>query len=154
LGNICRSPTAEGVFRGLAAKAGLDVVTDGAGTGAWHIGNPPDRRAQTEAARRGYDLSDLRARQVTTSDFESFDLIVAMDRSNLANLQALRPGGSSAPVQLFLDYAPDQSLREVPDPYYEDNFSEVFDLVETASRGLIAELVRSSPSGKNTKIGQ
>ncbi len=140
LGNICRSPTAEGVFRGLAAQAGLDVTTDGAGTSGWHIGNPPDRRAQAEASRRGFDLSDLRARQITPADFDEFDLILGMDRSNLADMRATQPRGTSARVQLFLDYAPDQPLREVPDPYYDNNFAEVFDLVETAARGLIAKL--------------
>lgn len=140
LGNICRSPTAEGVFRALAGQAGLPVLTDGAGTAGWHTGNPPDRRAQAEAARRGYDLSDLRARQITVADFETFDRIIAMDRSNLADILAIRPIGLQTPVQLFLDFAVDQPLREVPDPYYNNNFAEVFDLVETASRGLIAAL--------------
>ncbi len=140
LGNICRSPTAQGVFRGLAAQAGLDVVTDGAGTGAWHVGDPPDRRACAEAAQRGYDLSDLRARQVTVSDFDDFDRIIAMDHSNMAALNAIKPCGSQTPIELFFDFAPDQPLREVPDPYYNDNFSDVFDLIEAASHGLIAEL--------------
>ncbi|WP_189641316.1 low molecular weight protein-tyrosine-phosphatase [Paramylibacter ulvae] len=140
LGNICRSPTAHGVFRQMAADAGLDVVVDGAGTGAWHIGNPPDRRASAMAAKRGYDLSDLRARQVSAGDFTDFDLILAMDNSNLQNLRQMAPNGASATIKLFMDYAPQNPHREVPDPYYNDGFDVVLDMVEQASNGLIASL--------------
>lgn len=140
LGNICRSPTAEGVFRTRAAAAGLTVAVDSAGTGAWHVGETPDRRAQDEARRRGYDLSHQRARQVTAQDFHDFDLIFAMDRSNLANLKRLRPPDATAQVELFLDLLPDQPLREVPDPYYEDGFDMVLDLIEDGADALIARL--------------
>jgi protein-tyrosine phosphatase len=140
LGNICRSPSAEAVFRDLAGQAGMDVVVDGAGTSDWHIGEPPDRRAQRAAAARGYDLSGLRGRQVSAEDFDRFDLILAMDRSNLANLQATRPPGARAEIKLFMDFAPDQPVREVPDPYYDNRFDHVLDLLEQSSRGLIAAL--------------
>ncbi len=140
LGNICRSPTAEGVFRGMAAKAGLDVVIDSSGTSGWHNGDLPDGRAMAEADARGYDLSAQRSSLLKPQDFHDFDLILCMDNSNIANSEAIRPAGANAEVKLFLDYAPDQPLREVPDPYYEHNFEAVFDLIEDASRGLIAEL--------------
>ena len=139
LGNICRSPTAHGVFADLAGRAGLDIAVDSAGTGGWHVGDPPDARATREAARRGYDLSRLRARQVRPADFEAFDLILAMDRANLSALERIRPAESDTPVRLFLDYA-ESAREEVPDPYYDAGFDLVLDLIEDASRGLIAEL--------------
>ena len=143
LGNICRSPTAEAVFRARADRRGLlaqrDV--DSAGTGDWHVGKPPDRRAQLAARQRGYDLSSLRARQVSVDDFHRFDLILAMDHANLADLQAIRPTGSKAELRLFLAFAgrPDEA---VPDPYYggDDGFDRVLDLVEQACDGLLATL--------------
>lgn len=140
LGNICRSPTAEGVFRGMATKAGLDVIIDSSGTSGWHNGDLPDRRAMAEADARGYDLSAQRSSLLKSQDFHDFDLILCMDNSNIENSEAIRPLGAKATVKLFLDYAPKQPLREVPDPYYEHNFEAVFDLIEDASRGLIAEL--------------
>ena len=140
LGNICRSPTAEGVFRGLVKQAGLDVVVDSCGTSGWHNGEPPDARAMAEAKKRGYDLSLQRSTQIKQADFHDFDLIIAMDNSNLNNLRAIAPCGCKADIKLLLDYAPDQPVREVPDPYYEHNFEAVFDLIEQAGRGLIAEL--------------
>ena len=140
LGNICRSPTAEGVLRARAAAAGVAVTVDSAGTGGWHIGEAPDRRAQAEARKRGYDLSARRARQATPQDFRDFDLIFAMDRNNLANLQRLRPDGAGAELALFLDLLPDQPLREVPDPYYEDGFDTVLDLIEDGCDALIRRL--------------
>lgn len=144
LGNICRSPTAEGVFRHLLAREApeLRVEVDSAGTAGYHIGDPPDLRSQRAAARRGIDLSGLRARQVTPADFGHFGLILAMDRDNLAELQRMRPARSRAQLRLFLDYAPQLDLREVPDPYYGDAsaFEEVLDLAAAASRGLIAAL--------------
>jgi len=141
LGNICRSPTAHGVFERLAEAAQVPVEVDSAGTGGWHVGDPPDRRAQSAAARRGYDLSRLRARQAKPEDFEAFDLILAMDRSNFAALERMRPEGSETPVRLFLDYA--ESVREeVPDPYYDGGFDLVLDLIEDASRGLLRDLSR------------
>lgn len=140
LGNICRSPTAEGVFRNRAAAAGLSVTVDSAGTGAWHVGEAPDGRAQAEARKRGYDLSHQRARQATAQDFRDFDLIFAMDRSNLANLTRLRPEGAGAKLSLFLDLLPAQSLREVPDPYYEDGFDTVLGLIEDGCDALIRQI--------------
>ncbi|GAA0302870.1 low molecular weight protein-tyrosine-phosphatase [Rhodovulum strictum] len=141
LGNICRSPTAHGVVAQMAEAARLPVQIDSAGTGGWHAGDPPDSRATREAARRGYDLSVLRARQVRAADFDGFDLILAMDRSNLADLERIRPPGNATPVRLFLDYA-DSPRDEVPDPYYEGGFDLVLDLVEDAARGLLAEIAR------------
>ncbi len=146
LGNICRSPTAEGVFRTIAAReAGAtarQLVVDSAGTADYHIGAPPDPRTIAAAARRGYDLSALRARQVDSADFRQFHLILAMDRANLRTLQRLAPARHQARVGLFLDYAPGLERREVPDPYYggPEDFERVIDLVETASRGLLAAL--------------
>lgn len=138
LGNICRSPTAEGVFRALSGDA--DVEVDSAGTSNWHVGGPPDKRATEEAARRGVDLSGLRARQAVPEDFERFDLIVAMDHSNAAKLETIRPSDNSTPVALFLSYRSEPGPVEVPDPYYEDNFPEVFDMLEEASRGLLSRI--------------
>ncbi len=146
LGNICRSPTAEGVFRGLAEKLGADVAVDSAGTSGWHNGDLPDRRSMVEAKRRGFDLSHQRSRKLTPQDFTDFDLILGMDHSNIQKIEALRPNGSTTPVRLFLDFAPGQPLREVPDPYYEDNFESVFDLIEEASHGLLTDM---SGTGKD-----
>jgi protein-tyrosine phosphatase len=144
LGNICRSPTAEGVLRNLAAQEApeLALEIDSAGTADYHIGAPPDPRSQAAAKKRGIDISGLRARQVTQSDFERFDLILAMDGENLRELQALKPRGSHASVKLFLDYAPELKRRDVPDPYYRDAaaFEQVLDLTAAASRGLLAAL--------------
>jgi protein-tyrosine phosphatase len=144
LGNICRSPTAEGVLRDLAAKEapGLPLEIDSAGTADYHIGAPPDPRSQRAALRRGIDISDLRARRITVEDFERFDLILAMDADNLRELQALRPRNSHAAVKLFLEYAPNAGLSDVPDPYYGDAaaFEKVLDLTTAASRGLLAAL--------------
>ncbi|MBK1635175.1 low molecular weight protein-tyrosine-phosphatase [Rhodovulum adriaticum] len=141
LGNICRSPTAEGVFTALAEQAGVAVDIDSAGTGGWHVGDPPDARARAEAARRGYDISGLRARQARAEDFERFDLILAMDRANHAALERMRPAGNETPVRLFLDYA-NSPRDEVPDPYYEGGFDLVLDLIEQASRGLLEQIAR------------
>jgi protein-tyrosine phosphatase len=147
LGNICRSPTAEGVLRQLAAREapGLALDVDSAGTADYHIGAPPDLRSQRAALARGIDISGLRARQVKQDDFENFDLIFAMDRENLRELQALKPRGSRAALKLFLEYAPELNLRDVPDPYYRDAaaFEEVLDLTAAASRGLLASLHQS-----------
>jgi protein-tyrosine phosphatase len=144
LGNICRSPIAEGVLRHLAAKeaAQLALEIDSAGTADYHIGAPPDPRSQQAARRRGIDISALKARQVTAADFARFDLILAMDGENLRELQAMRPPNSRAALKLFLEYAPDSALRDVPDPYYGDAsaFEEVLELSTAASRGLLAAL--------------
>jgi protein-tyrosine phosphatase len=140
LGNICRSPTAEAVFRAMAEAEGLAVEIDSAGTGDWHIGKPPYAPAIAAAAARGYDLAPLRARQVTRADFERFDLILAMDEANRMTLERLRPPGNRAAVELFLNHAPDAPVREVPDPYFTNDFAEALDLIEAASRGLLARL--------------
>jgi protein-tyrosine phosphatase len=144
LGNICRSPTAEGVFRHLLRQEApeLQVEVDSAGTADYHVGEPPDLRSQRAAMRRGIDLGGLRARQVTPADFARFDLILAMDRANLLELEAMRPKNSRARVQLFLEYAPELGRLEVPDPYLRDasGFEEVLDLSAAASRGLLAAL--------------
>jgi protein-tyrosine phosphatase len=144
LGNICRSPTAEGVLRYLAAKEAphLALEIDSAGTADYHIGAPPDLRSQRAALRRGIDISGLQARQIAGDDFARFDFILAMDRENLRELQAMQPRNSRAALQLFLEYAPELNLRDVPDPYYRDAaaFEEVLDLTTAASRGLLAAL--------------
>ena len=144
MGNICRSPTAEGVFRQLIAEHGLSdsVTTDSAGTHAYHVGEPPDRRAQATAKSRGLDISDLRARSVATDDFSDFDYIMAMDADNHANLLEYCPDHHQDKVDLFLSYAPELSITEVPDPYYggASGFEDVFDMVEAASAGLIEDI--------------
>lgn len=143
-GNICRSPTAEGIFRHLLEDAGLDheVVVDSAGTGDWHVGEPPDTRAQKVARARGVDLADLRARQVADADFVNFDLILAMDRGHLRDLERVRPDDATSEIGLFLDYAPNLGLSDLPDPYIGDEagFETVLDLIETAGRGLLANV--------------
>jgi protein-tyrosine phosphatase len=146
MGNICRSPTAEGVMRGLLRDAGLEeaVLVDSAGTGGWHAGEPPDRRATEAARRRGIRLEGA-ARQFSPADFETFDLIVAMDRENLGELLALAPDEEAAEkVRLLREYDPasaDASDLDVPDPYYggERGFEQVLDLVGAACRGLLDE---------------
>ena len=141
LGNICRSPTAEGVLRWMAAREapGLQLEIDSAGTADYHIGEPPDRRSQRAALKRGIDISGLRARQVTEHDFDRFDLILAMDAANLRELQAMKPRGARTTLKLFLEYAPQLKLRDVPDPYYGDAaaFEQVLDLAVAASRELL-----------------
>lgn len=143
LGNICRSPTAEGVLRHQLAEAGLAEVIQvaSAGTGDWHVGNPPDSRTRRAAQLRGYDLSAQRAQQVNVADFTTYDLILAMDESNLAHLRAMRPGHASAELDLFLRRY-DGAVDEVPDPYYggEQGFEQVLDLIEAACRNLVIEL--------------
>ena len=140
LGNICRSPTAHGVFEAMVQQHGLSeaVKVESCGTGAWHIGEPPDKRASEHARKRGYDLSYLRARQVQSSDFYEFDFILAMDEANLRDLDLLFPSGAKTIPQLFLSFG-DYSETEVPDPYYggSDGFEHVLDLVESASKGLL-----------------
>lgn len=143
LGNICRSPTAEGVLRHKLRSAGLIEQVDvaSAGTGDWHVGNPPDKRSQAAALRRGYDLSAQRAQQVTRADFSSYDLILAMDQSNLRNLKALQPAQGKAELDLFLRRY-QSSVDDVPDPYYdgEHGFEQVLDLIERACDLLVIEL--------------
>jgi len=127
LGNICRSPTAEGVFRDLVEREGLSdkIHTDSAGTHAYHIGEPPDSRAQDEAKRRGIDISGLRGRQARAADFKDFDYVLAMDRSNHQNLLSICPLDMEQRLSMFLDFAPGIDRREVPDPYYEGGFDSV-----------------------------
>ena len=139
LGNICRSPTAEAVTRAKAEARGMDLEIDSAGTGAWHLGDAPDLRMQAAARRAGYDLSGLRARQVTEADFHAFDLMIAMDKRNMADLVRLCPREASTPVALLLPYGP-TALTEVPDPYYEGGFDRVVALIETAAEGLLDRL--------------
>lgn len=137
LGNICRSPTAEVVLRERLRASGLAdrVLVDSAGTGSWHVGSPPDARSQRHAARRGYDLSGLRARKVVDDDFSRFDLLLAMDRDNLADLERLRPVGSATELRLI-------AAVEVPDPYVggAEGFERVLDILEEASDRWVAEL--------------
>lgn len=144
LGNICRSPTAEGVFRGVVERAGVmaHVEIDSAGTHAYHIGEPPDHRAQAAARRRGVDLSGLRGRRATRADIEHFDYVLAMDGENYENLLAIAPPDLEGKIQLFLDYAPQRPEREVPDPYFggDAGFERVLDMIEEASHGLLAHL--------------
>jgi len=144
LGNICRSPTAEVVFRAVARRDAPDLVleVDSAGTAGYHVGELPDRRTRQAAARRGYDLSALRARVVEPRDFEHFDLILAMDRENLRALERLAPVHARERLRLFLEFAPEAGISEVPDPYYggPNGFEDVLDLIEAASRGLLEHL--------------
>ena len=138
LGNICRSPTAEGVFRTLAGAEGLRVEVDSCGTGGWHVGEPPNPPAVVAARKRGYDLSPLRARQIEVADFTRFDRILVMDRANLRDVRALRPEGGTEP-DLFLTHAP-QHGDEVPDPWYTGEYDRTLDMIEDAARGLIRSL--------------
>lgn len=144
LGNICRSPTAEGIFQDRVQKSGLsDVIeVDSAGTSDWHLGKAPDVRSQRAALKRGYDLSDLAGRQVTVQDFDQFDYILAMDDSNLNDLRKLSPPNFKGHLGLFLDFCKTNKCREVPDPYHggSEGFVEVLDLVEDASDGLLAHI--------------
>ncbi len=142
MGNICLSPTAEGVMRAKLAAAGLDVEVDSAGTHGYHAGEPPDERSQAHAARRGYDLSMLRARQLVAADFHRFDLVLGMDANNIARAERLCPPGQRHKLKLLLDCAPQAGRLDVPDPYYggEAGFEEVLDLVEAACDGLVATL--------------
>jgi protein-tyrosine phosphatase len=144
LGNICRSPTAAVVLRTVARREApeLTLEVDSAGTAGYHVGEPPDPRTRAAAARRGYDLAMLRARIVEPRDFERFDLILAMDRENLQVLQRRAPAAMHERLRLFLEFAPEGSPEDVPDPYYggPNGFEEVLDLVEAATRGLLAHL--------------
>lgn len=151
LGNICRSPTVEGVARQLAAQeaAHLQLSFDSAGTAGYHIGAPPDVRAQEAAAFRGYDLSALRARQLQAEDFRRFDLLLAMDEENLRDMRALAPPGFSDRARLFLSHAPDAGRQSVPDPYYggPEGFETVLDLAEHGCRALFVA-VAAAAAGK------
>lgn len=145
MGNICRSPTAEGVFKRLVEEAGLDgqVFVDSAGTHDYHVGSPPDRRAQAAAARRGYDLSALRARKLGLEDVRRFDYVLVMDRGNLNRAHSIG-GGFADNIRLLMDFAPHRREREVPDPYAggPEGFEYVLDLIEDACRGLLEDVKR------------
>ena len=144
LGNICRSPMAEGTFRHLVEEKSLQhlVVIDSAGTGAWHVGEPPDHRATATALQRGIDLSGQAARKVKQDDFEHYDYILAMDQENHINLTRVAPEEYRHKIRMFLEFASDQSETEVPDPYYGGGggFEHVLDLVQAASKGLLKEI--------------
>lgn len=143
-GNICRSPTAEGVFRRALAEAGLSdrVTVESAGTGGWHVGDAPDPRAISAAAARGFDLADQCARQIEPADFRTFDLILAMDRGHYRQLERMRPADARAALHLFADFAEGYEGRDVPDPYYggAHGFEEVLDMVEAGAQGLLRHL--------------
>ena len=143
-GNICRSPTAEAIFRKLAADAGMSeaILAESAGTHGYHIGEPPDPRAQGAAALRGYDLSGLRARRVERSDLQRFDLIIAMDRGHFAKLSDLAQPSAAHKLKLMMSYASAFQDKDVPDPYYggPQDFERALDMLEDAARGLLESL--------------
>lgn len=138
LGNICRSPSAEAVVRAKAQARGLKLALDSAGTGRWHIGEPPYGPMQAAARARGYEMAELRARQVSPADFHRFDLILGMDGQNLADLRRLNRSG--AETRLFTDYAPALGANQVPDPYYTRDFDGALDLIEACADGLLDQL--------------
>jgi protein-tyrosine phosphatase len=144
MGNICRSPTAEGIFTGLLRQHGLEqhVFVDSAGTHAYHIGSAPDTRARNAAAKRGADIGSQRARKIAPADFETFDYILAMDRDNLEILEELCPPELRDKLHLMLRFAPEIGIDEVPDPYYGGaaGFERVLDLIEAAAEGLLNEI--------------
>lgn len=144
LGNICRSPTVEGVARELARREAphLALHFDSAGTADYHVGDPPDARSMSAARARGYDISALRARQLQRADFQHFDLLLAMDAENLSNMLRIAPAGGAERARLFLDYARDAGTRSVPDPYYGGaaGFERVIDLAEHGVRGLLRDI--------------
>lgn len=141
LGNICRSPMAEGLFQHLVDEAGLSdkILIDSAGTGSWHVGERAHRGTRRELKKHGIDYKG-RARQISRSDFDNFDYILAMDQSNLRNIRGMVPENTQAHIGLFMDYAPQAGTREVPDPYYSGGFDRVYALVEMAAEGLLATI--------------
>jgi protein-tyrosine phosphatase len=151
MGNICRSPTAEGVFRHVVGEAGLAeaVEIDSAGTYAYHVGEPPDPRSHEEAAKHGIDLGGIRARKVRAGDFEHYDYIVAMDEQNLADLRALCPGRYQSKLYRMCEFAGGCGVRSVPDPYYggPDGFGKVFRLIEQGSLGLLEHIKKDLKDG-------
>ena len=146
MGNICRSPTAHGVFRNLVADERLAhlIEIDSAGTTGYHAGDPPDSRARQAALSRGIDLSDLRARKAREADFHAFDYVLAMDQDNYHSLSSICPPGSERKLMLLMDFAPELRTREVPDPYYggQNGFEQVLDMVEAAVKGLLNDIKR------------
>ena len=151
LGNICRSPLAQGVFENVLRREGLgdEVFVDSAGTGSWHAGSPPDARAQRSASIRGIDLGSQRARRITLDDCRSFDYVLTMDEENYRAAAALCREGR-AEVRPFLDYAPERAEVEVPDPFYggPEGFEHVLDLVEAASEGLLKDIEEKHLTGR------
>ena len=146
MGNICRSPTAEGSFRSIVSKQELSdfFEIDSAGTHAYHIGNPPDSRSQQTARKYHIDLSNQRARQVHESDFYYYDHIIAMDTDNIEILKSISPTDSQSQIKLLLDYLPDARLQSVPDPYYEGKFDEVFEMVYEACTSFLENIVKKT----------
>jgi len=146
MGNICRSPTAEGAFRRLVEDNGCSEMfeIDSAGTHAYHVGNPPDRRSQQAAKFQGVNLSNQRARQVHESDFYHYDKILAMDLDNYYNLKSERPNESQSEIELLLDYLPDNKMKSVPDPYFEGKFDEVFEMIHQACEFLLRDLIKKA----------
>ena len=144
LGNICRSPTAEGVFKQLAQQNGLELKVDSAGTSGYRDNAPPDKRSQQVALDKGYDLSNLKCRKVSEQDFVDFDYIIAMDESNLRQLKRKCPSELQHKISLFMSYC-DSAFDEVPDPYYGGGkgFEVVFDLIEQASKGLLVKIAQA-----------
>jgi len=146
MGNICRSPTAEGSFRSIVSKQELSdfFEIDSAGTHAYHIGNPPDKRSQQTARKYGIELSNQRARQVHESDFYYYDYIIAMDKDNMDILKSICPSDSQSEIKLLLDYLTDSSFQSVPDPYFEGKFDEVFEMVYAACTSFLENLVKKA----------
>jgi len=147
LGNICRSPTAEGIFRKLLREGKLEdeFVVDSAGTHAYHIGEPPDERAQSACARRGIDISHLRGRKAVEADIEKFDYVLAMDSENYQDLIEICPPGYENRIRLFMEFAKNRPEKEVPDPYFggASGFDRMLDMIEAAAQGLLEEIQRS-----------
>jgi protein-tyrosine phosphatase len=152
LGNICRSPMAEGVFRRVVEEADMRGLfeIDSAGMGDWHKGEAPDDRAQEAARRRGVDISGQAARKVELEDFEAFDLVLAMDGSNIADLYEIAPHAARHKIRRFLSYAPHLGTEDVPDPYYggAEGFDRALDLIEAAAEGLLADLTKEQRPAK------
>ena len=146
MGNICRSPTAEGIFRSILLKQELSdfFEIDSAGTHAYHIGNPPDSRSQKTARMHVVDLSNQRARKIHESDFFYYDYIIAMDTDNIEILRSICPANSQSQIKLLLDYLPDSSFPSVPDPYFEGKFDEVFEMVHAACTSFLENLVKKA----------
>lgn len=145
MGNICRSPTAHGVFQSLVDEEGLSasILVDSAGTHSYHVGSPPDSRSQATAHGRGVDLTTLRARRFESGDFTAFDYLLAMDNANLADMLAIKPDNASARAELMLIYSDRFGQQEIPDPYYgDDGFDLVFDMIDDAARGLLLQIRR------------
>ena len=146
LGNICRSPLAEAALRGEAERLGLDIQVDSAGTGNWHVGHPPDRRAAAVAKRNGIDISHLRARQVSPEDFHAFDHVIALDAQNLAELRAMQPPDGKAELSLLLDHAEGRRGQPVADPYYgrDEHFDAAWKDVTAGVKGLVRKIASAS----------